>query len=316
MQSIIENIIRPSLRQGMKTALWLLKLTIPVSFAVFLLDYSGALNRFAQFTGTFFHLMGLPDKASIILITAYFTNIYSAIGVMTTLNISFREGIILANMCLIAHSLIIECGIQKKTGSSPWRMAILRIAAGFMAAWLLNMLMPSFSSKITVQPATGESGFMGQFLPWLKSMTVTSVNIVVLVNLLLILQKILSESGFLKWLEKPFYPVMRLCGLPARTSFLWVVAYILGLSYGGAIMISQATEGQISRHDADLLNHHIALSHSQVEDTLLFAAMGLSLPWLVFPRFVLAVGVVWFRRIELYLKNRIKGNRLWGCFQF
>ena len=310
MGSFIENIICPSLRQGMKTALWLLKLTIPVSFAVFLLDYSGALNRFAQFTGPFFQLMGLTGKASIILITVYFTNIYSAIAVMATLNISFREGIILANMCLIAHSLIIECGIQKKTGSSPWRMAILRILAGFLAAWLLNMLMPSFSGKIAVQSTTGESGFMGEFLPWLKSMTVTSVKIVVLVNLLLILQKILSESGVLRWLEKPFYPLMRLCGLPVRTSFLWVVAYTLGLSYGGAIMISQTAEGQLSRHDADLLNHHIALSHSQVEDTLLFAAMGFSIAWLVLPRFVLAVGVVWLRRLELYLRNRIKGTRL------
>jgi spore maturation protein SpmB len=316
MKSFIENIIRPSLRQGMKTALWLLKLTIPVSFAVFILDYSGILNRFAQITGPFFQLMGLTGKASIILITVYFTNIYSAIAVMATLNISFREGIILANMCLIAHSLIIECGIQKKTGSSPWRMAVLRVSAGFLAAWLLNILMPAFNGKIAVQSATGESGFMGEFLPWLKSMTVTSVKIVVLVNLLLILQKILSESGFLKWLEKPFYPLMRLCGLPERTSFLWVVAYTLGLSYGGAIMISQTAEGQLSRHDADLLNHHIALSHSQFEDTLLFAAMGFSIAWLVFPRFILAVGVVWFRRLELYLWSRITGNQLWGRFQF
>ena len=66
-------------------------------------------------------------------------------------------------------------------------------------------------------------------------------------------------------------------------------------------MISQAAEGALSCSDADLLNHHIAISHSQFEDTLLFAAMGSSIPWLVFPRFFLAIAVVWLRRLELRL---------------
>lgn len=69
-------------------------------------------------------------------------------------------------------------------------------------------------------------------------------------------------------------------------------------------MISQTVEGAFTRRDADLLNHHIAISHSQLEDTLLFAAIGMPILWLVFPRFLLAIGVVWLRRLELYAKER------------
>jgi len=300
------RILKPSFRQGMKTAFWLLKLTIPVSFGVFLLDWFGILNEVSRLTDPFFHMLGLSGKASVILITGYFTNIYSVIAVMATLDITLREGLILANMCLIAHSLIVESGIQKKTGSSPWRMVILRLTAGFFTAWLLNIFLPAFSGKIETQPLAVRSGFSEELFLWLWSIVKTSLKIVILVNLLLVIQKILSESGFLKWLEKPFYPLMKLMGLPGRTSFMWLVANTLGLSYGGAIMISETAEGHLDRHSADLLNHHIAVSHSQFEDTLLFAAMGFPVLWLIFPRFVLAIAVVWLRRLELVLRNNMK----------
>jgi hypothetical protein len=299
---LLQRIIRPSLKSGMQTAIWLLKLTIPVSFAVFMLDYWGILDGIAQWSEPFFGLLGLTGKASIVLITSYFVNIYSVIAVMATLDISLREALILANMCLIAHSLIVETGILKKTGSSAFRMLLLRLVAGFMVAWLLNLALPPMEGRIHIQAGDTEPGFWNSFIHWIKAMAITSLKIVILVNLLLILQKLLSETGILRWLEKPFYPVMHLMGLPVKTSFLWIVANTIGLSYGGAIMISQSVEGNLTQHEADLLNHHIAVSHSQLEDTLLFAAIGLSVPWLMIPRFLLAIAVVWLRRLELYFR--------------
>jgi spore maturation protein SpmB len=293
-----------ALPQGMKTSVWLLKLTVPVAFGVFLLDYFGALSYIARYTEPLFALLGLSGKASIILITSIFTNIYSVIAVMATLDMPVREGLILANMCLIAHALIVESGIQRKTGSSAWRMVLVRLSASFLAAWLLNLILPEMEGTIRAGATIAREGFWPDFLVWLKSIGITSLKIVVLVNLLLILQKLLHELGVLEWLVKPFRPLLVVMGLPRSTGFLWVVAYTLGLSYGGAVMISQASEGKLARREADLLNHHIAVSHSQFEDTLLFAAMGFSIPWLMFPRFILAIVYVWARRLELWLKQK------------
>ena len=145
--------------------------------------------------------------------------------------------------------------------------------------------------------------FMPAFKEWFKAITITILKIVVLVNLLLILQKILNEFGLIKWILKPFVPLLRIMGLPANTGFLWMVAYTLGLSYGGAIMINQSNEGRLSKDEADLLNHHIAVSHSQLEDTLLFAAMGYNIWILIFPRILIAIVYVWMRRLELYLRR-------------
>lgn len=295
--------VRSALPQGMKTATWLLKLTIPVSFAVFLFDYSGWMTIVAGWVAPLFKLIGLSGEASIVLITSIFTNIYSAIVVMTTLGTGYREGTILAVMCLISHALIVETAIQRKTGSNSLRMILVRLSASFLAALLLNKFLPSDTNKGTEVVVHQLIGFWPSFTEWCKAILITTLKIVVLVNLLLILQKILNEFGLIKWILKPFVPLLRVMGLPANTGFLWMIAYTLGLSYGGAIMISQSEEGKLSREEADLLNHHIAISHSQLEDTLLYASMGYSLPILILPRILIAVFYVWLRRLERYLKK-------------
>jgi hypothetical protein len=222
---------------------------------------------------------------------------------MTTLGFGFREGTILAVMCLISHALIVETAIQKKTGSSPWRMVLTRLSASFIAAFMLNLILPA--EEITNSENVVRS--VGEFTPaltsWLSSMLVTTLKIVILVNLLLILQKILNEFGLIKWILMPFAPLLKVMGLPSSTGFLWIVANTLGLGYGGAIMINESEEGRLSCEDADLLNHNIAISHSQLEDPLLFVAVGYHLGILIWPRILLAIIFVWIRRFEIWIKK-------------
>ncbi len=296
--------VTTSLPQGMKTALWLLKLTIPVSFAVFLLDFFGILNVIAGWVAPLFKLIGLSGQASVVLITSFFTNIYSVIAVMTTLGTGYREGTILAVMCLISHALIVETAIQKRTGSAPWRMIFTRLSASFIVAWMLNLILPEETASSTGAILSQSKTFSTALMSWLGDISVTTIKIVILVNLLLILQRILNEFGLIKWILKPFIPLLKVMGLPANTGFLWMVAYTLGLSYGGAIMISQSEEGKLSREDADLLNHHIAVSHSELEDPLLFVAVGYPIAILIIPRILLSIVYVWGRRFELWLKYR------------
>lgn len=299
--------VRTALPQGTKTAFWLLKLTIPVSFGVFLLDFFGILNVIAGCVAPLFKLIGLSGQASVVLITSFFTNIYSVIAVMTTLGIGYREGTILAVMCLISHALIVETAIQKRTGSTPWRIVVIRLSASFIAAWGLNLILPTETATVAKNLIGETKSFSPALLKWITDMSITTVKIIILVNLLLILQKILNEFGLIQWILKPFTPLLRMMGLPANTGFLWMVAYTLGLSYGGAIMISESEEGKLSREDADLLNHHIAISHSQLEDPLLFVAIGYNMGILVLPRILLSIVYVWIRRFEIWVKSKNTG---------
>ena len=90
---------------------------------------------------------------------------------------------------------------------------------------------------------------------------------------------------------------MQIMGLSRDSSFLWFVAQTLGLTYGSVVMIDAVENNEISARNADLLNYHIAVNHSLLEDTLLFVAIGVPAGWIIFPRILLAIVVVWSVRL-------------------
>lgn len=295
--------IKEALPQGVKTAIWLLKITIPVSFGVLLLDYFGGLEFIAQYTTPLFKFIGLPGVAAIVIITSVFTNIYSVVAVLTALALPVRDGTIIAVMCLISHGFIIETAVLKKTGSSSIRMILLRLMSSFIVGWVLNKMMPGNASIGELININKNLIFHEVLVDWFYLISKTIVKILVLVNLLLILQKILEEFKLIKLLERPLKPIMKFFGLPEQTTFSLIVANTLGLAYGSAVMINQVKEGKMLKKQADLLNHHISLSHSQLEDPLLFLTLGYSLPWLILPRVVIGIIAVWIRKIEIRIKQ-------------
>jgi hypothetical protein len=307
---LFKNNIIPRIRQsvvsafpkGMKTSWWLIKITVPVSFGVMLLDYFGLLSLMAQYTGPAFKQIGLPGVSAIVLVTSVFTNIYSVVAVLSMLQLPVREGVILATMCLVSHGFLIETAVMKRTGSSAVRMLLLRLTGSFVVGWSLNLMMPGSISVEVPTLIQQQQDFGLVFIHWLRSISGTTLKILVLVNVLLIFQRILDEFGWMGAIEKPLSPFMKIMGLPRSTTLSWVVANLIGLAYGSAIMIEESEKGKMSREDADLLNHHVSLSHSQLEDPLLFLTLGYAIHWLIWPRIILGVAAVWLRKAELKLK--------------
>lgn len=296
--------VRESLPKAYATSKWLLSIMIPVSFGVLLLNYTGILGLVSNLLAPGFEYMGLPGESAFVLLTSIFTNIYTAIAVITSLEMEGRVVTILSVMCLISHGFIIETAVLKKTGSSVSRMILLRILGSFAVGAVLNVLLPIDAFKTHSNHVLQSESFVLLFVSWLKSTLGLSLKVVVLVSLLMILQKILELFGFIKLLSRVLKPFLIVLGLPSSTSFSWIVANTLGLAYGSAIIMEQVEEGKMTKSEADILNHHIAVSHSQLEDPLLFAAIGVPLGWMIFPRIILGVVVVWLYRLELAVRGK------------
>ncbi|MDE5423854.1 hypothetical protein L3073_16690 [Ancylomarina sp. DW003] len=300
--------IKQAFPSGIKTSIWLIKLTLPVSFAVLLLDYFGLLVMMAEHTSPVFKLIGLPGVAALVLITSIFTNIYSVVAVLTTLALPVRDGTILAVMCLISHGFLIETAILKKTGSSATRMLLLRLISSFIIGAILNFILPGTPSDGSYFYQSQSDSLSQAIFMWLPQIGGTLLKIVILVNGLLIAQRCLEEFGILKYLTKPLSPFMRLMGLPKESSFLWIIGNTIGLAYGSAIMLQKVDEGQLNKKECDLLNHHLSISHSQLEDPLLFLSLGYSIPILIIPRVLFAILIVWLKRFENQIKIRFKAK--------
>ncbi len=282
--------------KAMKTALWLLKIMIPVTFGVLVLNYTGLLAWMADRIAPLFVCIGLPGESAFVLLTSIFTNIYSAIAVITSLGFTLREGTILAMMCLISHGFIIESAVVRKTGSSVAGMLTLRLLTSLAAGLLMNLLLPEMSEKIGSTLDANSHSITETLVAWGIGTFWLTLKIILLVTGLMFLQKLLEEFGIIRALKKPLRPLMRLMGLPVSTTFSWIVAYVLGLAYGSAIIMEEVEQQRMTRTEADLLNHHIVVSHSQLEDPLLFAAIGIPMGWIIWPRIVLAILAVWLRR--------------------
>ncbi len=295
----ISECVKVSMRKATKTVVWLAKIMICVSFVIMLLQYFGVIQWISRWMTPIFSYFGLPGEAALAYVSGYFVNCYSAMAVMVSLNLDARAVTILSVMVLCSHNMIVETTVQHKTGSSVARIVVIRTLSAFLLAWVLNKIMPGHYEDVVLQnEVTTEQSFLVMLKDWAFRTLKTTLLMVVLVYLLTILQRIMSEFGIIGYIAKFLKPLMQFFGLPSHTAFLWLVANTLGLAYGAAIMIDESEHGNTSKEDNDLLNHHICVSHSNLEDLLLFTAIGGSFLWMLLSRLCMSLILVWERKVE------------------
>lgn len=299
------NAVKEILPKTLKTCLWLVRITVLVTLGVQLLEYFKILPYISEFLNPLFNLMGLPGEAALAYVSGFFVNVYSAIAVMATLNLDIRTVTILSAMILAAHNMITETAVQKKTGSSALRMFMVRTLSSLIIGYTLNLLIPGGGKMAVIDVGATDLTLFQMLEIWFFKTLKLIVMMTVLIFTLSIIQRLLSEFGVIKWLSKFMKPVMAVFGLPAKTSFLWIVANTLGLAYGAAVMIDESESGKITKEDVDLLNHHIGISHSNIEDLFLLASVGASIPWLLASRWSLSFLLVWERRLEMAIRKKI-----------
>ena len=292
------NCIKSARPSALKTIWWLTKIMVLLSFAIMLLQYVGVIEWISYWLTPVFSHFGLPGEAALAYVSGYFVNCYSAIAVMTTLDLSTRAATILSVMVLCSHNMILETTVQHKTGSSVVKIIAIRTLSAFILGWVLNKIMPgSFEASSMTNNVQEELTFMIMLKDWALRTAKNIALMAVIVYLLTVLQKILTEYGIIEYISRFLKPVMRFFGLSPKCAFLWLVSNTLGLAYGAGIMIEEAEKGETTKEDNDLLNCHIGISHSNLEDLLLFTAAGGAYLWMLLSRWCMSLIWVWFFRV-------------------
>jgi len=300
--SRLSDPIRRAVKPALKTALWFIAVMVPVSFTVTMLQYFGILEHIAHALEPLCRVFGLRGEAALVMVTSLTMNLYSCIAVIQSIPFTGREICIMALMALLAHNMIIETLVQMKTGSSGFQMVCIRIAGAAAGGLFLNWVLPENNTITLHGIASDNLPFIELMQNWLIGTLSLMFKLVCIIVSLNILQRLLEEFGVMTILSQWIAPMLRPMGLPANTAFLWIVAFVVGLAYGAAILIEHRKENKISAEDANLLNYHIALSHSHLEDTSLFLAIGAPFFWITIPRIILAIIAVWVLKI---IKKRV-----------
>lgn len=296
------NCVKLAGPSAFKTIWWLTKIMVILSFIILLLQYFGIIEWISYWLTPLFSHFGLPGEAALAYVSGYFVNCYSAIAVMTTLDLSARAATILSVMVLCSHNMIVETAVQHKTGSSVLSIVLIRTLSAFILAWVLNKIMPGSLENIVVENSVQEQlTFAVMLKQWALRTTKNVVTMALLVYLLTVLQKVLTEFGIIQYISKFLKPVMIFFGLSPKTAFLWLVSNTLGLAYGAGIMIEEAEKGETTKEENDLLNRHIGISHSNLEDLLLFSAAGGAYLWMLLSRWAMSFVWAWLKRISMMM---------------
>jgi hypothetical protein len=299
------DIVKGALPGTVKTCIWVVKLTVGVSFCIMLLRYLQILPWISALLEPVFHVVGLPGEAALAYVTGYFVNVYSAIAVSVTLDLSIREMTILSAMVLCAHNMLVETAVQKKTGTPAVRIVIYRTLSSILVGLALNLVIPAESAQLGSQLVEQEQLFFWPMLKeWIVSTAGLVVKMVAIIFSLNILQRILSEFGVINWISRFLKPLLLMFGLPPQSSFLWIIANVVGLAYGAAAMIDEASTGKLSQKDVDLTNYHICISHSNLEDVFLLASVGAVWWILIISRWIMSIILVWGYRFEQWIRNK------------
>lgn len=293
----IFDCFRQAVPASWKSTRWLLKLMIPISLAVTLMQHFGILAWIATWINPMFVHFGLPGESAVAFISGAAAGTYAGLAVMMSIPLTMKQASILALMIALCHALPMECAVNKKTGSSFWNMAVIRIVMALLCAFTLNLLLPEIAGKYIYLGAEADSSLAEVTTTWVLSQVKMSLMVMLIIFTLMVVQRMLEAYRLLDSLSRLLSPLMLFFGLPRHASYMWLVGNVLGISYGSAVMLELEEKGLVTKDEANDVNYHLIMNHSMLEDTIVFAATGISAILLITTRVSFALLLVWGRKL-------------------
>ena len=123
------------------------------------------------------------------------------------------------------------------------------------------------------------SGDTGYFA-WIQATAFSLVLTFVIILVLVLALDALDRLGITRRITAALMPLLRISGLNAQVAPVTTVGVLLGLTYGGALIIEESEKQNFSPRTRFLALSWLSLSHSLIEDTLLLMALGADV-WVV-----------------------------------
>lgn len=290
-----------TVKRAFSAWIFIVKLTLPALVLTRLLLFFDLLDDAARIFKPMMGLIDLPAEMALVWVAGMAANFYVAIGVFISLAptmepLTVSQATTLGCMCLLAHALIIEGQVCLGAGLSFWRVTIFRMASALIFGFIV-----SGTASLTGWGAE-QSSVIGAFLVhsdpappwsvWALSLVEQLIMILMLMQGLMLLMELIKYLNLTRLIAKALGPPLRLAGVGDSALMVTVIGCVVGLGYGGGLIVAESRSGNIPPNDIFGAVMLMAVFHSIVEDTILGWALGGSLWWLVGARLVFALAVV------------------------
>lgn len=267
------------------------RIMVPVMVLVYVADRLGLVQATGELLAPAMAFLGLPAQAGLIWATTVITNIYGGIAVIAALSgelqLNVAQMSALGAMMLFAHNLPTEQAVVRRAGASALLTGSLRLLVGAVygaaVAWACHLggwlQEPVSLAWLASSEASARSGPPALW-PWLVGTARSLLLIWLIICVLVVVLDALERLGFTRWLTRKLAPVLRLTGLTEAAAPLTTIGMLMGLAYGGALIIEASEREQYDRRTLLLALCWLSLFHAVLEDTLLILALGANL-WII-----------------------------------
>jgi spore maturation protein SpmB len=300
-------------RETWLTSWELIRITIPVAIATKILAELGFISSFSRVLEPVMGVIGLPGSLGLVWATALLTNIYAGIAVFAALApglaLTSAQITVLCSAILLAHSLPIELSVSKRAGASLVSIALIRLLGAVVYAFFLTHICLAFD--IWQKPAEllfKATARSGDLLQWGLDQLQNLGLIVLIIFCIVICMRLFRAVGILGLLEKILAPVLPVFGMGRQAAPLTVVGMIMGIGYGGALIIRETATGKLDRTEVFNAMALMGLCHGLVEDTLIMAAIGGKFGGILWGRIIFSLIVTYLlvRGLRLLADRRMR----------
>lgn len=285
--------IKKGFKTGLQTTWSLGKVIFPVTLVVSILQHTPVLAWVIDFVSPFMSIFGLSGEAAIPLVLGNFLNLYAAIGAILTIDLSVKEVFIIAMMLSFSHNLFIESSVAIKVGVKLWVALLVRIGLAVLSGVVINLIWQGGAEKAKygLIPAQEETvtGILNISWDALATAGIGVLQLALIVIPLMIGIQILKDLKWFDAFSRLMAPVTRSLGMNENTSMTLAAGLLFGLAYGAGVMIQAVREDGVSKKDATIAFVFLATCHAVVEDTLIFAPLGIPVIYLLLIRLTMAI---------------------------
>ena len=305
VHSKLKQSLTVGVKKGWSGFLWMLKILVPISLFTALFEYSGLIYKISFLLEPGMNLLNLPPIAVLPLMVGLLAGIYGGIAAMVTLPLTHDQMTLVAIFILISHNLIQEGVIQGKSGMHPFKATVLRLSASIITVLIVSLFLQTKTTGVAAKDAaiSAHLPLLTMLQSWLVAMFNLSLKMFAIIMVLMVLLEFLKSFNMIQHFVKIINPLLIVLGLDKKVGVLWLTATVFGIAYGGAVIVEEAKEENLTKNELEKLHLSIGINHSMIEDPALFLALGLSAFWMWIPRLITAVVAV--HLFDLYSKIKL-----------
>ena len=96
--------VSEAMRPAWRTAVWVIKMVVPITLAISILEHLGVIGRISEWIAPLFGLVGLPGDSGLVFLTAALSNNFAAVAIIAA-----------PPLCIALRAALRRSGLSLKT---------------------------------------------------------------------------------------------------------------------------------------------------------------------------------------------------------